>query len=59
MASLGQPQMVQAWRDYHDLKAKGVTFARDPVEAPYGIVAVFRDLYGTLWDLIQFTDGRP
>ena len=47
------------WRDYHDLKAKGVTFARDPVEAPYGIVAVFRDLYGTLWDLIQFTDGRP
>ncbi|MCO6383109.1 VOC family protein [Oceanicola sp. 502str15] len=46
------------WRDYNDLKAKGVTFERDPKEAPYGTVAVFHDLYGTLWDLVQFTDGR-
>lgn len=45
------------WRDYNDLKAKGVSFERDPKEAPYGTVAVFRDLYGTLWDLIEFTDG--
>ncbi|MBY6151943.1 VOC family protein [Vannielia litorea] len=45
------------WRDYNDLKAKGVHFERDPKEAPYGTVAVFRDLYGTLWDLVQFTDG--
>ncbi|MGR3793927.1 VOC family protein [Vannielia sp. SX4] len=45
------------WRDYNDLKAKGVSFERDPKEAPYGTVAVFRDLYGTLWDLVQFTDG--
>jgi catechol 2,3-dioxygenase-like lactoylglutathione lyase family enzyme len=47
------------WRDYEDLKAKGVEFVRSPNEADYGIVAVFKDLYGTLWDLIQFTDGRP
>lgn len=47
------------WRDYNAMVAKGVTFARPPAVQPYGIVAVFADLYGTLWDLIQFTDGRP
>lgn len=47
------------WRDYNDLRAKGVTFVRDAKEADYGIVAVFADLYGTLWDLVEFTDGRP
>ncbi|MDF1872268.1 VOC family protein [Vannielia sp.] len=46
------------WRDYEAYKAKGVTFTRDPKEAPYGTVAVFADLYGNLWDLIQFSDGR-
>ena len=47
------------WRDYNDLVSKGVEFARAPKTAEYGIVAVFKDLYGTLWDLVQFTDGRP
>lgn len=47
------------WRDYHAMVAQGVGFARPPKEADYGIVAVFRDLYGNLWDLVQFTDGRP
>ena len=47
------------WRDYNAFVARGVTFTRPPAVQPYGIVAVFRDLYGTLWDLIQFTDGRP
>ena len=46
------------WRDYRDLAAKGVRFARPPAEQPYGIVAVFEDLYGNLWDLVQFADGR-
>jgi catechol 2,3-dioxygenase-like lactoylglutathione lyase family enzyme len=41
------------WRDFKDYKAKGVEFAREPSEAPYGTVAVFKDLYGTLWDLVQ------
>ena len=41
------------WRDFNAYQAKGVEFARAPAEAPYGTVAVFKDLYGTLWDLVQ------
>jgi catechol 2,3-dioxygenase-like lactoylglutathione lyase family enzyme len=41
------------WRDYHTYKAKGVVFVREPREESYGVVAVFKDLYGTLWDLVQ------
>lgn len=41
------------WRDYHALRATGVRFVREPKEAPYGTVAVFEDLYGNLWDLVQ------
>ena len=41
------------WRDYNNLKSKGVTIVREPSEEPYGTVAVFSDLYGNLWDLIQ------
>jgi catechol 2,3-dioxygenase-like lactoylglutathione lyase family enzyme len=41
------------WRDFNDYKAKGVEFVREPSEAPYGTVAVFKDLYGTMWDLVQ------
>jgi catechol 2,3-dioxygenase-like lactoylglutathione lyase family enzyme len=41
------------WRDFNAYKSKGIEFAREPSEAPYGTVAVFKDLYGTLWDLVQ------
>ena len=41
------------WRDFHSYTAKGVSFVRSPAEEPHGTVAVFRDLYGNLWDLIQ------
>ena len=41
------------WRDFNAYKAAGIEFAREPSEAPYGTVAVFKDLYGTLWDLVQ------
>ena len=41
------------WRDYRNLVAKGVVFVRGPSEEPFGTVAVFKDLYGNLWDLIQ------
>jgi uncharacterized glyoxalase superfamily protein PhnB len=44
------------WRDYHDLTAKGVRFVRPPAEQPSGTLAVFEDLYGNLWDLMQFAD---
>jgi catechol 2,3-dioxygenase-like lactoylglutathione lyase family enzyme len=41
------------WRDFNAYRSKGIEFAREPSEAPYGTVAVFKDLYGTLWDLVQ------
>ena len=41
------------WRDFNAYKAKGVEFSREPSEAPYGTVAVFKDLYGTQWDLVE------
>jgi catechol 2,3-dioxygenase-like lactoylglutathione lyase family enzyme len=41
------------WRDYRNLVARGVVFVREPRDEPYGTVAVFQDLYGNLWDLIQ------
>jgi len=40
-------------RDYDAYKAKGVVFVRERNEEPYGTVAVFRDLYGNLWDLVE------
>lgn len=40
-------------RDYTSLVGRGVHFVRPPRQEPYGTVAVFRDLYGNLWDLIQ------
>ncbi|MBL0129559.1 MAG: VOC family protein [Flavobacteriales bacterium] len=40
-------------RDHAALKAKGVEFVREPERQPWGTVAVFRDLYGNLWDLVQ------
>lgn len=41
------------WRDYKDMLSKGILFIQEPVTEPYGTVAVFADLYGNLWDLIQ------
>lgn len=41
------------WRDYNAYKSKGVVFVREPKEETYGTVAVFKDLYGNLWDLVQ------
>lgn len=41
------------WRDYHAMLSNGIRFARPPVEEAYGTVAVFEDLYGNLWDLLE------
>jgi len=41
------------WRDYNEMLGKGIHFVRPPKEESYGTVAVFEDLYGNLWDLIQ------
>lgn len=41
------------WRDYHAMTAKNIKFVRPPQEETYGTVAVFEDLYGNLWDMIE------
>ena len=41
------------WRDFRRYRERGVVFVREPKEESYGTVAVFRDLYGNLWDLLQ------
>lgn len=46
------------WRDYESYRAKGVVFVREPRSEPYGTVAVFLDLYGNQWDLLQATDSH-
>jgi catechol 2,3-dioxygenase-like lactoylglutathione lyase family enzyme len=42
-------------RDYAAMVAKGIRFIREPAAQAYGKVAVFEDLYGNLWDLVQFS----
>jgi catechol 2,3-dioxygenase-like lactoylglutathione lyase family enzyme len=42
------------WRDHRAMQAAGVRFVREPLEADYGTVAVWEDLYGNWWDLVQF-----
>lgn len=45
------------WRDYRQMLTNGIRFIREPVEQPYGTVAVFEDLYGNLWDLVEHKTG--
>ena len=45
------------WRDYKEMLSAGIHFVREPKDATYGTVAVFQDLYGNLWDLIQPVTG--
>lgn len=40
-------------RDHSSMTAAGVTFLEEPRHEPYGSVAVFQDLYGNKWDLLQ------
>jgi len=41
------------WRDFEQYKSKGIKFIREPVKQPYGTVAVFEDICGNLWDLLE------
>ncbi|OFY83891.1 MAG: hypothetical protein A3F72_07790 [Bacteroidetes bacterium RIFCSPLOWO2_12_FULL_35_15] len=45
------------WRDYHNMVESNINFVRIPKEEEYGTVAVFEDLYGNLWDLIEPKGG--
>lgn len=47
------------WRDYNEMVQKGIEFVREPKTQDYGTVAVFKDLYGNLWDLVEFLPGHP
>jgi hypothetical protein len=47
------------WHDYQEFLAKGIEFVREPKTDEYGTVAVFKDLYGNLWDLLEFSADHP
>jgi catechol 2,3-dioxygenase-like lactoylglutathione lyase family enzyme len=47
------------WRDYREMTAQQIKFIREPREEVYGTVAVFEDLYGNLWDLLELKDRSP
>ena len=47
------------WRDYNEMISKGIEFVRAPKEESYGLVAVFKDLYGNMWDLLQINANHP
>lgn len=47
------------WRDYNAMLARGIRFIREPKQADYGMVAVFEDLYGNRWDLLQLNADHP
>jgi catechol 2,3-dioxygenase-like lactoylglutathione lyase family enzyme len=47
------------WRDYNEMLSRGIKFVRDPKKEDYGMVAVFEDLYGNLWDLLQLNSSHP
>ncbi|MBU2970353.1 VOC family protein [Pseudoalteromonas sp. C2R02] len=47
------------WRDYNRMLSDGINFVREPQEQDYGTVAVFEDLYGNLWDLLQLSPEHP
>jgi catechol 2,3-dioxygenase-like lactoylglutathione lyase family enzyme len=44
------------WRDFRRYQERGIVFIREPKEESYGTVAVFQDLYGNLWDLLQLRE---
>ena len=47
------------WRDYNRMVSLGITFVRAPKVEAYGTVAVFQDLYGNLWDLLEWNPEHP
>jgi catechol 2,3-dioxygenase-like lactoylglutathione lyase family enzyme len=47
------------WRDYQSMLGKGIHFVREPKQTDYGTVAVFEDLYGNQWDLLELRSDHP
>jgi catechol 2,3-dioxygenase-like lactoylglutathione lyase family enzyme len=46
------------WRDYNEMVSRGIKFVREPKTEAYGTVAVFEDVYGNLWDLLELNKDR-
>ena len=46
------------WREYNQFLANGIKFVRNPEKYEYGAAAVFEDLYGNLWDLLEHKEGH-
>ena len=46
------------WRDYNEMISRGIKFVREPKKQEYGMVAVFEDLYGNLWDLLELNHNH-
>ena len=46
------------WRSYNEMVSRGVKFVREPKQEAYGMVAVFEDLYGNLWDLLELNESH-
>ena len=46
------------WRDYNTMKSRGIKFVREPKKQEYGMVSVFEDLYGNLWDLLELNNDN-
>ena len=47
------------WRDYNEMVSRGIKFVREPKQEEYGTVAVFEDLYGNRWDLLELSEEHP
>lgn len=47
------------WRDYNDMVSQGIKFVSEPKKESYGMVAVFEDLYGNKWDLLEQNNDHP
>ena len=47
------------WRDYNDMVSQGIKFVSEPKKESYGMVAVFEDLYGNKWDLLELNNDHP
>lgn len=54
------PFYQNTWRpNLNEMVARGIEFVREPKEQDYGMVAVFKDLYGNLWDLLELNKDHP
>ncbi|SKC31574.1 Glyoxalase-like domain protein [Photobacterium piscicola] len=59
LARASKPEQDDFWRDYNRMVSDGIKFVREPQVQDYGTVAVFEDLYGNLWNLLELSAVHP